>query len=268
MAIRPALGAVRRCLRRRPRGPLGVTDEGMRLVAEVPFGYESLLGEGGYEPAVLDAMRRLVGRGSVCVDVGANVGILTLWLAAFVGESGFVTAFEPLPENVDLLHRNLRHNSRLSERVAVERVAVTDGARPSVELFPARGGGHGEWTISSEFAAREDVRPVARRPLRVPATSLDAYFPAGSRLDFVKLDIEGAEVPAIAGMARLLRETRPVILLEFHREVGWPAIPALMDAGYILETLEGAALPTPAGPDDVPYQLVARSPDVRDRGSA
>jgi len=61
-------------------------------------------------------------------------------------------------------------------------------------------------------------------------------------------------------MRRLLREARPAILLEFHREAGWPGVAALLEAGYRLESLRGGTLPAPAGPDEVPYQLVAQPP--------
>jgi hypothetical protein len=47
--------------------------------------------------------------------------------------------------------------------------------------------------------------------------------------------------------------------MEFHREVGWPAIEALRTAGYRLSTLQGADLAWPDSSDDVPYQLVAMS---------
>jgi hypothetical protein len=60
-------------------------------------------------------------------------------------------------------------------------------------------------------------------------------------------------------MRRLLREARPVVVLEFHREVGWPAIPVLAEAGYSFVTLDREPLAV-EGPDDVPYQLIAEPP--------
>lgn len=211
-----------------------------------------------YEPAVVAALQRLVRPGFVCADVGANVGVLTICLARCVGENGRVVSFEAVSETAARLRRNVARSGELAPRVTVEEVAVTDGSEPSIELFPGRGGAPAEWTISHEFASREDRVAVERLPIRVAAISLDSYFAPGARLDLVKMDIEGAEPQAVAGMRRLLRDERPLLVLEFHREVGWPAIPALLEAGYLLESLEGASLPAPAGPDDVPYQLVAR----------
>jgi hypothetical protein len=114
-----------------------------------------------------------------------------------------------------------------------------------------------EWSTSRAFAAREDGRRRRAR-LRVRGVALDAVF--GERLDVVKVDVEGAEGDVLRGARRLLREARPAIVLEFHRPHGWPAIGELLDAGYELQELDGRPLDPPAGPDAVPYQLIARAP--------
>jgi hypothetical protein len=72
------------------------------------------------------------------------------------------------------------------------------------------------------------------------------------------MDIEGAEAVVIPAISGFLERRRPALVLEFHREVGWPAIPALLASGYEFEELDGAKLSRPRSPDDVPYQLVAR----------
>lgn len=76
--------------------------------------------------------------------------------------------------------------------------------------------------------------------LKVPATSLDAYFPPGSRVEFVKMDIEGAEAQALRGMRRLLSECRPVVLVEFHGESGWAGRQELFVAHYCLYDINNA----------------------------
>jgi hypothetical protein len=72
------------------------------------------------------------------------------------------------------------------------------------------------------------------------------------------MDIEGAEVLALNGAREVLRQQRPVIILEYHRDVAWPAVGELTEAGYSFESLNGAALRVPRDTQAVPYQFVAR----------
>lgn len=210
---------------------------------------------GDYEPTVVDALRRLVVPGSVCADVGAHLGYMSLLLARLTGPDGRVVAFEASPRNARTVARNIRLNG-LGERVRLVQKAVADGTAASVDIFPRRGSS-AEWTVYADYARRDELEPAVLRGVTVAATSLDAEF-ADDRLDLAKVDVEGAEGLVVAGMSRLLRRDRPIIVLEFHRPLGWGAVEQLHDAGYGFETLEGAKLPSFATPDDVPYQLIAR----------
>jgi len=191
--------------------------------------------DGSYEPEVCQTIVQIVQRGWICVDVGAHVGYLTLLLAKLVGERGCVIAFEPHPENA----RQLRFNTKINgyeTRVQVENVAISDGISQWVNLFPGRGHSSAEWNIVGH-----DVEGKPRQPeLEVQATSLDAYFTACSCVDFVKIDIEGAEAQALCGMRRLLRECRPFVLVEFHNEKGWTGRRELLEADYRLYDVRNA----------------------------
>jgi hypothetical protein len=91
--------------------------------------------------------------------------------------------------------------------------------------------------------------------LEVATTSLDSYF-ARDPLDFVKLDVEGAEAGVLRGMRGLLHERKPTIAVEFHTDGGWAGRSELLDTGYRLETLTGE--PIEAGPRaERVYQCVA-----------
>lgn len=244
-----------RALRRLPaavavsEGPLA----GARLHLGGPSPYA-----GDYEPALARALLRFAAPGQHVVDAGAHYGYFTLLLARAVGEQGHVYAFEASPDNARLLRANVALND-LGPRVTVERAAVGGRDGAAVELFAGRGGASMEWTLSKSFASREDDDAApAPSVVRTPMVTLDAYLADRPAVSLVKMDIEGAEAEALPAARELLERTRPTIVLEFHREVGWPAIVALREAGYRLEDLEGAALPWPDGPEDAPYQLVAR----------
>ena len=223
----------------------------------LPVGWDDVYVGHSYEAGVASALDRLVHSGSTCVDAGAHFGYFTLLLARLVGPKGRVVALEVERENAELVRRNVRLN-RLNPLVKVETLAVSDSSGP-VELFAGRSSGSTEWTIDKEFAAREDAEPGTRRATAIAkSVSLDEYFGREETVDLVKMDIEGAEAKALPGMKRLLTETRPVIVLEFHREAGWPAIETLITCGYEFEDLAGVRFEAPKNAEEVPYHLVAR----------
>jgi FkbM family methyltransferase len=240
MLRRAALGVPRPA-----RGELA----GMRLTLAAR-GYH----RGDYEPALARTLKRLTEPGFVCADVGAHFGYMSLLLARLTNPGGRVVAFEASPRNVSVIERHIRLNG-LGGTISVVPMAVADGLYTSLELF-ARTGASSEWTLSHQFARRDKRGRRDVAAVRVPATSLDAQFP-DDHLDLVKIDVEGAEGLVIAGMRRLLARARPIVVLEFHRPMGWEAVRQLEDAGYRLETLEGVPLPLFETPSEVPYQFVA-----------
>ena len=204
-----------------------------------------------YEPEVVAAIKRVVSQGATCVDVGAHVGAITRVLARAAGTSGRVVAFEAYPPNADTLRQALATEG--VGGVVVENIAVTDGSEPSVWLHPGRSRWSSEWNVVGHDVEGHET-PAE---LEVPATALDAYFPTGQHLDFVKIDVEGAEDRVLAGMTRLLAEAQPVVLIEFHDDRGWAARRHLLDAGYRLERVTGE--PVPADADRV-YHCLALPP--------
>lgn len=225
---------------------------GLRL--RVPPGYDEHYGD-GYEPDMTAALERAVFSGATCADVGAHLGYFTLLMAGRTGPSGRVTSFEASPPNAAALAATVRLNE-LEDRVTV--VAAAAGAEHGgrIALLCGRRGGDMEWSTSTAFVERERV-DARRGDVRVAAVSLDGHF-GDAPLDVVKIDVEGAEGEVLRGARRLLRAQRPVVVLEFHRPVGWPAIGELLEAGYRLETPDGRPLSPLSGPDEVPYHLVAR----------
>jgi FkbM family methyltransferase len=181
---------------------------------------------GRYEPQETQLVQRLLRPGMVVVDVGANWGYFTLVCAHLVGPSGRVIALEPHPRLASMLSANIADNVVLSEVVAAHRVAA--GARSESKAFVGFDERDGNWGVS-RAALGTEVPDFESRTVALDLF-LDALFPDApflndafvadcrrSRVDLVKIDIEGAEADAIRGMAGGIERHRyRYVLLECH----------------------------------------------------
>lgn len=153
---------------------------------------------GDYEPETRGAIEEILAPGATFVDLGAHVGYYTLLAARAVGPSGRVYAFEPNPTPRAFLERNVEENG-LSERVRIVAAAAYDAP------------GRLEFTADPDFSEGGHLGRVgaaAARSFEVEATSVDAFLETEGwpRVDLVKMDIEGAEMAALRGMAATIRK--------------------------------------------------------------
>ncbi|HXG59056.1 MAG TPA: FkbM family methyltransferase [Thermoanaerobaculia bacterium] len=193
---------------------------------------------GTYERDSQAVFARLVSRGDVVLDIGANVGFFTILASRLVGREGTVCAFEPLPRNVELLKEHVRLNAASNVRVFAVAVASTIG-RASFEVAGSPSMGRLAETGSIE----------------VETASLDSFWRSGalSLPTFMKIDVEGAEYEVLTGARELLDAARPAILLAAHGYVQHDACVALLkDAGYDIQTIRD-------GTADGDYLLLARA---------
>jgi FkbM family methyltransferase len=169
-----------------------------------------------FEPDVANLLVKVLREGDVAVDVGANVGFLTMLSAILVGPTGRVVSFEPDAENIARLRANLALND-LSNVTVVEK-AVTDRVG-EVEFFinSDNSGGNALWDPAQYPGNLKSLATPKR--FTVPGTTLDAEW-AQLRLPapkVIKIDTEGAEQRVLEGMRDLLagQQTR-FIIAELH----------------------------------------------------
>ncbi len=163
---------------------------------------------GEYEPATSFIFRALVGEGDVVVDVGANWGYFSILAATLCGAGGTVFAFEPHPQNLALLLKNIAAN-QLRNVQAVQK-AVSNQTGKAKLLLSQSGVRH-----SLHFLP-EAWRAPAGAPdsMTVDTVTLDDFF-AGRALSpkLIKMDIEGAEPLAVAGMRGLMERNQDLALI-------------------------------------------------------
>lgn len=149
-------------------------------------------GSGGFEPGLRQVLRRLLLPGMTAVDVGANIGLLTLACARAVGPAGLVHAFEPEPGPRSQLEKTVMQNGLAWVRV--HGVAIGRSGQAG-RLNVSRILGH------SSLYALPDGEDAG--VIEVPILTLDKAL-AGRPAHVVKIDVEGAELDVLAGMTRTL----------------------------------------------------------------
>lgn len=162
--------------------------------------------------------REVVREGMTVIDVGANVGQMTLELALLVGATGRVLAVEPAPGNVKLLRKHVRANG-FGERVEIIEAACSD-LEGEVQLFvvgesdEAVGSGH---TVVGEDVLRRTHADLSVVKKPVAAVTVDSLCASRSVTPaVVKVDVEGAELHVLRGMQQTLLAARPVVRVGFH----------------------------------------------------
>jgi len=160
-----------------------------------------------YESFERDVMENELKRGGVVLDVGANIGFYTLRFARSVGPEGTVYAFEADPRNFELLTRNIEIND-YNNIVPVHKAISNKEGRLRLYLHESDSADHRIFDADG-----------TRRFIEVEATTIDHYFSGRDvKIDFIKMDIQGAEFLALQGMRRILDSRRCLkMMLEF-----WP----------------------------------------------
>jgi FkbM family methyltransferase len=188
------------------------TDDGVDIALQ-PFldqgVEESIFRTGSYERGTLAVMAGVLRSGDRFVDVGANVGLMSLVAARIVGPTGRVDAFEPLPEIRALLAASVDAN-RFSN-VVVNDFAL--GSAPSVlsihrHLEVNRGSASLAWAGTSTDT------------LSVRVETMDTAVPrlSSQPVSMIKIDVEGWELEVLkGGRAVLGRQPQPVLCIEFSR---------------------------------------------------
>jgi FkbM family methyltransferase len=182
---------------------------------------------GRYEENTVALMSRLLQPGDCFIDVGANIGYLTLLGARLVRPTGSVIAFEPLPSARMALERNVALND--AAHVVVRGDAVCDRTgTATLNIGPDH-----HTSISSLLPV-----PQHRDEAAVSCVRLDDVVSA-RRVRLIKIDVEGAEHLVVEGASRTLDTHAPDLIVELNGpEVG----DALRRRGYSAFALDGTGL--------------------------
>ncbi len=165
---------------------------------------------GTFKPDLQTYLSSNLKAGNVFYDVGANVGFFSLLAAKLIGPQGQVISFEPLPENLVSLRENVERNHFSNVKI----LSFALGAANEEQVFQVserptwgklKGAGH---QLPDKYLS--DMKVIVRR--------LDDLVTEGAipPPDFVKIDVEGAEVEVVEGAVETLMRYGPTLFIELH----------------------------------------------------
>jgi FkbM family methyltransferase len=157
-----------------------------------------------WESQVTDLFLRNLRKGDVFVDVGGNIGYFSMLAASRVGSHGRVFTFEPFSQNVKLLHLSRQANA--FEQIEIFPIAASLGR--NLYLYDNLG------TNGYISPLSDDFRAVMQSTV-VFSLSVDELLKDVGRVDFMKMDVEGAEHLVLRGARNLVERHQPVIVTEF-----------------------------------------------------
>ncbi len=169
-------------------------------------------------------LEKLVNPGDWVVDVGANVGHYTKRLSDLVGTRGRVIALEPVPTTFALLSANAQLFSH--SNVTLINAAASNKLDVVGMSIPSSPNG-----LSNYYQASLD--PVAESPFSVLTISIDSLL-SDKTVALIKIDVEGHEALALAGMQQAIQTHHPILIVETGNK---NVISSLTSLGYRVERL-------------------------------
>lgn len=178
------------------------------------------------EAAVYAAARALLHPGDTVVDAGANIGAFSVFAGRLIGAAGRLVAIEMIPATAARLRANLARND-LEADVVEAALAASSGRVVTAAIDPAKSG------QATLVLAHTLDRPTM---LSVETRTLDEVLADVAEIALLKLDIEGAEIDALAGAATTLARTRAIIFEQLDDTGAIAAV--LARAGFVVKPLD------------------------------
>ena len=172
------------------------------------------------EQRSMESTARLLHPGDTVFDIGGHIGYMALYFGHLVGPTGRVHTFEPGPNNLPYIRRNIRTSKYGNVTLSEQAVGCSDGV---VSMWIEDLTGENNSMIPAYRVLAANTRSHHTKPnvleVQVSCVSVDDFVRQESVCpDFVKIDVEGAELDVLNGMQDTLNQIRPVLLIEVtHR---------------------------------------------------
>ena len=166
---------------------------------------------GNFEPPTIKFLEKYIKKGDLIFDIGANVGYHTLIFSELTGENGSVFAFEPEPDNYKTLKKNVDLNS-LKNVICINK-ALSD-REETLNFYVSK-----SFNKGTHFLVYNPIQHL-KDPIKIDVIPLSNFIKENNIkcIDFIKIDVEGAEFEVIKGMEKSLIHFKPTLLVEINNE--------------------------------------------------
>ncbi len=160
-----------------------------------------------YEHAELVFIKNQLKSGDVFVDIGANIGVHSLIASQILSEQGKVISFEASKKNYMRLQEHIQLNH--AQNIEAHHVAIADSEKEITLYYNEAEANKGMISAYGQNEAHKES---------IQAVTLDSVLGV-TKIDFIKIDIEGGEYDALKGMKQILQTQNPVLLIELEEDI-------------------------------------------------
>jgi FkbM family methyltransferase len=165
-----------------------------------------------YEVENFSFLKSVCGDGSVVLDIGAHIGLFSVIAAKITGPDGEVFAFEPAANTIPVLHQTIRINQLGNVISPVNQAMGKDIGKITFFISDE------EADNSNSLVSYKEDRKL--NGVEVEVNTIDNFVASKklSRVDFIKIDVEGAEYDTIRGGVEIFKKFQPSFILAIHPE--------------------------------------------------
>lgn len=187
------------------------------------------------------AIKRLLKRNSVVIDIGANIGAHTLPIAKKIDSMGKVFAIEPTRYAYSKLIKNIKLNKDLADKIQADQLLLvnSNSVKKLNEVYSS-------WPLNKDSTLKHKVHQGVLMSTEGSKTqTLDSYVELNnlSKIDIIKLDVDGNEFEVLSGAIKTLQLFKPILVMELAPEQYTSyldftkVIDLLLNLGYIFYSL-------------------------------
>jgi FkbM family methyltransferase len=159
---------------------------------------------GTYEKGTLYIIKNILNKGDTFIDVGANIGLMSVFASKVIGGSGKVIAFEPNPNTLALLKNNIELNK--CTNITTSDYAIGN-ANETAKIYDRWDSNRGSATLIKPEKSTDSYD--------IKISTLSDVLSDSQKIDLIKLDIEGYELEALKGAENILkRDIPPALIVE------------------------------------------------------